>query len=134
LLLRRRPDAIVLRFAGIYGPGRLLRRKAALESRQPIAANPEAWLNLIHVDDGAAAVLAAEERGTSGPSYNVSDRHSVRRGEFYRELARLLDAPPPTFSPALDKANRRIVSRRLREELGFTPAKPNYLVGLAASV
>jgi nucleoside-diphosphate-sugar epimerase len=134
LLLRERPDAIVLRFAGIYGPGRLLRRKAALESREPIAADPNAWLNLIHADDGAAAVLAAEDRGTPGRSYNVSDGYPVRRGDFYRELARLLGAPPPTFAPALDKANRRIVSRRLREELAVEPTYSNYLVGLAASV
>jgi nucleoside-diphosphate-sugar epimerase len=134
LLHRMRPDAIVLRFAGIYGPGRLLRRKAQLESREPIAADPDAWLNLIHADDGAAAILAAERRGRPGALYNVSDGHPTRRGDFYRELARLLDAPPPMFAAAPDKANRRIVSRLLRAELAATLRYPSYVEGLAASV
>lgn len=134
LLRQERPEAIVLRFAGIYGPGRMLRRKAALEAREPIASDPTAWLNLIHADDGAAVVLAAEMRGGPGRVYNVSDGHPVRRGDYYRELARLLNTPAPTFAPASDKANRRIVSRRLRKELGVTPRYPTYVDGLAASV
>jgi nucleoside-diphosphate-sugar epimerase len=134
LLRRERPNAIILRFAGIYGPGRMLRRKAALEAREPIAADPTVWLNLIHADDGAAAILAAESRGRAGGLYNVSDGHPVRRGDYYRELARLLNAPPPMFSPASDKANRRIVSGRMLDELGVTLRFPSYAEGLAASL
>ena len=133
LLRRERPRAMILRHAGIYGPGRMLRRTAALEAREPIAADPAAWLNLIHVDDGVAAILAAEMRGHAGDLYNVSDDHPVRRGEYYRELALLQNAPPPTFAPASDKANRRIISRRLRDELGVTLRYPSYVEGLAAS-
>src|SRR5262249_10131202 len=40
------PDAVVLRFAGIYGPGRLI-RAASLLAGEPIAADPSTWLNLI---------------------------------------------------------------------------------------
>src|SRR5690606_29190096 len=58
--------AVVLRLAGIYGPGRLLRRVEQLRSGDPIGGNPEAWLNLIHVDDAATAVLACEQRFTPG--------------------------------------------------------------------
>jgi nucleoside-diphosphate-sugar epimerase len=134
LLQAERPDAIILRFAGIYGPGRLLRRKASLESREPIAADPAAWLNLIHVEDGAAAAAAAEVRARAGGIYNVSDGKPVRRSDFYRELARLLDAPPPTFSTAQDKANRRIDSRKMRKEFELTLRYPSFVEGLAASV
>ncbi len=59
LLRSKLPDAIVLRFAGIYGPGRILRQKA-IEKGEPLLGNADKWLNLIHVDDGAQAVLAAE--------------------------------------------------------------------------
>jgi nucleoside-diphosphate-sugar epimerase len=59
LLRDRLPEAIILRFAGIYGPGRLMRADT-LRSGQPIPGDPEQWLNLIHVEDGADAVLAAE--------------------------------------------------------------------------
>jgi nucleoside-diphosphate-sugar epimerase len=133
------PDSIILRFAAIYGPGRLLRAQA-LRSGQPLVCDPERWLNLIHVEDGAAAVLAAAGRGRPGAVYNVSDGHPVRRHDFYTHLAGLLGAPPPHFvlpeqgtAPQHELAHRRIVSRRLRLELGLSLLYPGYEAGLAAS-
>jgi nucleoside-diphosphate-sugar epimerase len=136
-----RADAVVLRFAGIYGPGRLLRRQM-VEAGEPIVGDADRWLNLIHVEDGAAAVLAAEARGRPGAVYNVGDDRPVRRRDFYRRLAQVLGAPEPRFvTPAPDaplppheRANRRIVNRRLREELGLALRYPSYEEGLTASV
>ena len=51
-LRRQRPDASILRFAGIYGPGRLM-RTASLLAGEPMRGDPDRWLNLIHRDDGA---------------------------------------------------------------------------------
>jgi nucleoside-diphosphate-sugar epimerase len=45
-----------LRFAGLYGPGRLP-RLADLRAGRPIAADPDSWLNLVHIDDAAPAGL-----------------------------------------------------------------------------
>ncbi len=52
---------------GIYGPGRLLSKVATLRNSEPLAGNPEAWLNLVHVEDAAEAVVAGvvEWRGSS---------------------------------------------------------------------
>lgn len=141
LLRTRLPEAIILRFAGIYGPGRLLRKKA-IEAGEPIVGDPDKWLNLIHVDDGARAVLAAQEHGRPGRVYNICDDHPVRRRDFYNELARRLGAPAPRFvTPPVDqplppheKGNRRIRNGRMREELGLTPRFANYVEGLGASV
>jgi nucleoside-diphosphate-sugar epimerase len=141
LLRSRLPGAVLLRFAGIYGPGRLLRRQA-VEKGEVILGDPERWLNLIHVEDGAAAVLAAEERARPGEVYNVCDGRPVRRREFYAELARLLGAPPPRFVlpdpsaplPPHERANRRLLGRRMREEMGVEPRYPSYVEGLRASL
>jgi nucleoside-diphosphate-sugar epimerase len=133
------PGAVVLRFAGIYGPGRLIRARD-LQAGRLLAIDPEKWLNLIHVEDGAAAVLAAAERGGPGGIYNVSDGSPVRRRDFYVRLAQLLGAPPPRFVPppeqvpASERTNRRVLSRRLRDDLGFLPRYPSYVEGLAASL
>jgi len=89
LLRSRLPSAIILRFAGIYGPGRLMRARAIIAG-EPIIGDAEKWLNLIHVDDGAAASFAADERATSGSIYNVSDTRPVRRRVFYTKLAEVL--------------------------------------------
>jgi nucleoside-diphosphate-sugar epimerase len=141
LLRRHLPGAVVLRFAGLYGPGRLLRRQA-VEAGEPLVGDPEKWLNLIHVEDGAAAVAAAAGRAGPGAVLNVCDDRPVRRGEFYAELARLLGAPPPRFVPPApgaplpphERANRRILNRRLRGELGLALRYPSYVEGLRASV
>jgi nucleoside-diphosphate-sugar epimerase len=127
--------AIVLRFAGIYGPGRLLRRQALLNG-EPIPTDADGWLNLIHVEDGAAAVVAADERGQPGGTYNVADGRPVRRRDFYARLAELLGAAPPCFVPPTlpERVNRRISNRRMTAELGMALRYPSYEEGLRASV
>ena len=64
LLQKRMPTAVVLRFAGIYGPGRLL-RESAVRAGEPLIGDADKWLNLIHVNDGVRAVLAAEAKAAS---------------------------------------------------------------------
>lgn len=135
-------NSVVLRLAGIYGPGRIpfLRE---LQAGEPIPAPVDGYLNLIHVGDGASAVLAADNlpRLSAGPRvYCVSDGHPVRRGDYYREVARQIGAPPPTFvepdphSPRSARAltNRRVSNRRMLQELSVRLAYPDYRTGLAA--
>src|SRR5262245_6564888 len=139
LLQARLPEAIVLRLGGIYGPGRLLRQKT-IEAGEPIIGDADKWLNLLHVEDGAAAILAAQERGQPGRIYNICDYQPVRRRDFYTELARRLEAPAPRFvrpsadqaSPPHEIANRRIRNRRMHEELRVDLRFTNYINGLAS--
>src|SRR5262249_31940775 len=137
VLRRTLPGALVLRFAGIYGPGRVIRRQAIVAG-EPLVGDPEKWLNLIHVADGAAAVHAAADRAAPGQTYNVSDGTPVTRRDFYTTLAHLLGASEPRFvqppvgapRPPHERANRRIVSQRLREELSVQLLLPRYEDGL----
>src|SRR5262249_38079701 len=89
-------ECVILRFAGIYGPGRLIRRKT-VEAGEAIIGDPDKWLNLIHVEDGARAILAAEASTHPHRVYNICDDHPVRRRDFYTEMAYLLGAPEPRF-------------------------------------
>lgn len=134
------PEALVLRFAGIYGPGRLLREKG-IRAGEPIVADPTRWLNLIQVEDGVEAILAAEAGGRPGQIYNVADDMPVPRHSFYELLAELLGAPAPHFeapvgdaAPPHEVAHRRVSNRRMREELGVSLGYPSYREGLHASV
>jgi nucleoside-diphosphate-sugar epimerase len=136
LLRAKRPDAIVLRFAGIYGPDRLLRRQSQLMKEEPITGDAHQWLNLIHVEDGADAVLAAEQYGEPGATYNVADDAPVSRREFYTLLAELLGAPAPRFEerPEPDTANRRVSNRAACERLRWSPRHPSYREGVPSAV
>jgi nucleoside-diphosphate-sugar epimerase len=137
LLQARWPGAVILRLAGIYGPGRLLRQQALLAG-QPLATDPDKWLNLIHVEDAASVVLAAELRAGDGQIYNVCDDVPVQRRQFYAYLAQILGAPAPQFTaPASedmrrgrDLANRRIRNERMITELLVQLRYPSYLEGL----
>ncbi len=92
---------IVLRLAGIYGPARIPYLDK-LRAGEPIPAVSVGHLNLIHVEDAAAVVVAAakapdRQLNRKRRIYCVSDGHPVERGEYYREVARLVGAAPPTF-------------------------------------
>jgi nucleoside-diphosphate-sugar epimerase len=135
LLRATRPTAIVLRFAGIYGPNRLLRKEALLKG-EPLVGDADKWLNLVHVADGAAAVLCAESHGAPGETYNVADGAPVAGREFYTLLAQLLGAPEARFTerPEPGAPNRCIDSTKARTTLGWVPRFAGYREGLTAAV
>lgn len=86
------------RFAGIYGPDRLLRRISDLQDGAPIPGDPDDWLNLIHVDDGAAIVNELLISPKAPSLINVVNRPQLTRGDYYRLLAELAGAPVPRFT------------------------------------
>ncbi|WP_246539402.1 SDR family oxidoreductase [Telmatocola sphagniphila] len=141
LLHSYRPEAVILRFAGIYGPGRLLRR-TSIEKGEVLVCNPDKWLNLIHREDGARAILLAQTSAQAGQIYLISDGQPVRRPDFYSFLAEQLNAPTVRFQsppagvpqPPHEMGNRRIENRKARQELGFEPQFANYRSGIAASL
>lgn len=130
---------IVLRMAGMYGPGRLIRRDELLAG-QPMPVADGSLMNLIHVDDAAAAVLAAETSATPPRTYLVSDGHPVERRAYFAYAAELLGAPPPRFvdPPAEgraarhDDSSKRVGNERLQRELHLTLQYPSYREGLRA--
>lgn len=134
LLRALRPDAIILRFAGIYGPDRLLRKQAILKG-EPLVGDAEKWLNLIHVADGASAVLAADSHAMLGETYNITDGSPVSRRDFYTFLAELLQSPQAQFVQKSEPgaANRRVDATKFRT-LGWRPEFASYREGLTAAV
>jgi nucleoside-diphosphate-sugar epimerase len=136
--------SVALRLSGLYGPGRIPHLDK-LRAGEPIAAPSEGWLNLIHVDDAAAAVLAAETwldqpRGDGPHLFCVTGAQPVLRANYYREVARRIGAEPPQFvspepdSPAAQRAraNRRVSGEKMLRELGVQLAYPTHREGLAA--
>ena len=122
-----------LRFAGLYGPGRLP-RVADLKAGLPIAADPDSWLNLIHVDDAAEVVCTVADAASPRGLYVVADGHPVRRRDWYGTLAKLTGSPEPRWDTAAPRprgADKRIDPALLFRDLGFRPIHCNPLVALA---
>ncbi|MGQ9820698.1 MAG: SDR family oxidoreductase [Thermogutta sp.] len=143
--------SIVLRLAGIYGPGRIpLLRK--LQRDTPLPGDAEAVINLIHADDAVQAVLLANQKAPKPSLFNVSDGNPVTRAVFYDELARLLNLPSPKFEdpsrPGKSKTaegeavgvaargtgHKRVSSVKICSELGFSCRYPSYKQGLPTVV
>jgi len=125
-----------LRFAGLYGPGRLP-RIADLQAGLPLAADPDSWLNLIHVDDAAAAVVAVADAAAPRGLYVVSDGRPVTRRDWYGTLASLTGSPTPrwdTSAPRTRGADKQVNSSLIRRDLGLQPNHPDAIAALAALV
>ncbi len=78
---------VVLRFAGLYGPGRIVRR-TILERGEPIPGDPDKFLNVVHVDDAVRASAAALNADAPASVYLVADDRPVTRREYYSVAAR----------------------------------------------
>jgi nucleoside-diphosphate-sugar epimerase len=132
---------IVLRLAGLYGPGRIPKLDS-LRAGASLAVSSSGYLNLIHIDDAARVVLAAEARAPLPSCYVVSDGCPAKRRDFYHEAARLLGSPPPRFEEpaagtsayARATSSKRLVTTRLQRDLAVTLQYPTYREGLAAIV
>jgi nucleoside-diphosphate-sugar epimerase len=137
-LLRSHPrgPGVALRFAGLYGPGRLP-RIADLRAGTPIAADPDSWLNLVHVDDAAEIVRLVAAAPHPRPLYVVSDGRPVRRRDWYGRLAAVSNSPAPTWDPAAPRirgADKRVDPAVLFHDLPISLAYPDAIAALAELV
>jgi len=123
-----------LRFAGLYGPGRLPRLED-LRAGRPIAADPDSWLNLIHVDDAAQVVSAVTAAPAARSLYVVSDGVPVRRRDWYAHLARQSGSPPPTWDTTATRtrgADKRVDPGLLFHDIPLKLAYPDSFKGIDA--
>ena len=132
-------EKCILRLGGIYGPGRIPRREE-VRAGKGIAASPEGWLNLIHVDDAARVVVAAADASEFPDLLLVADGCPLRREDYFKELCRQLDAPPVCFEDpggGSGRAQRALSSKRVSNQkmvasLDLTLEFPQFSAGLSA--
>jgi 2-alkyl-3-oxoalkanoate reductase len=98
-------EGVVLRYGGFYGPGTSLGPDGGEQidlirkRRWPVVGKGTGVWSLIHIDDVAAATLAAIEGGAPG-IYNVADDDPAPVHEWLPYLAEMIGAKPPRQVPA----------------------------------
>ncbi|MBL4884330.1 MAG: SDR family oxidoreductase [Planctomycetaceae bacterium] len=133
-------DSLIFRLAGIYGPDRLIARINQRKEALPVPGNPDAWLNLVHVADCVAAIVAGSEADLRNETFLVSDDQPIRRREYYSLLAELLQAPPPVFSSELKDpkgergAGKRCNNSKLHKTLLQGLQYPTIIQGLPDAI
>lgn len=121
---------VVARLAGIYGPGRSVLLKKFLDGSAVLEAGGNRWINQIHRDDGALALLRLAQREVAAGIYNVCDDTPTTQREIYGWIAAHLNRPLPPEGPADMNRKRgwtskRICNARLRS-IGWSPRYPGY--------
>lgn len=133
-------SAMVLRVAGIYGPGRGHLLQQFLRGEARLEGDGSRLINMIHVEDVVGAVIAALENGNPGEIYNVADDEAVSHAEFFRWLsARLGNTMPPTaagleIAPRKRAAtHKRVLSSKLKAA-GWRLKYPTFCEGYTAEL
>jgi len=118
--LRTHLKAIVLRVAGIYGPGRhvldwIRRGKVGPSNR---------YVNLIHVEDLAGVCLSALENGRPGEIYNVSDGQPRRWNEIC-DVAKTRWDVVPVKKDLDQRPGKRLSIEKMTQDLRYRFQHPD---------
>ena len=139
LLHARRPDGIVLRLGGIYGPGRerLITQVRDGDARLAEPAGSSPHTNRIHRDDAAAAIVHLTT--TSAPTdvlYVGVDDEPARLDDVLTFVADELGSPVPPSAPPRGRqagGDKWLSNARLRGT-GFTFEYPTFREGYRAVI
>lgn len=120
----------VARLAGIYGPGRSVILRKFLSGEAVIEDDGRRFLNQIHRDDAARAILMLAGSRAAGV-FNVCDSIPLAQRDCYAALAETFGRPlPPTGPRDLNRkrgwTHKRVSNAKLRAA-GWAPAFPSFL-------
>jgi nucleoside-diphosphate-sugar epimerase len=129
--------------------GVALRYGAFYRGRGPIPSVASDWrgmLPFVHVEDAAAATMAALDAPASSV-FNIVDDTPASWREVHEERARAFEAPDPTTVPSwlmrrtapfraqlLTATSMRVSNQRAKSALGWAPAYPSYRDGIRSAL
>jgi nucleoside-diphosphate-sugar epimerase len=132
---------LVLRLAGIYGPGRSAYDKLREGTARRIV-KPGQVFNRIHVEDIGRVTALAAQRKLSG-TFNLADNEPAPPQDLIEYAARQMGVAVPPDVPFAEanmtpmarsfySDNKRVSNKAIREALGIELLYPTYREGLAA--
>lgn len=143
-------EGLALRYGGFYGPGTSMslapdaQMAAPIRKRRfPIVGDGGGVWSYVHIEDAAAATVAAVDHGQPGV-YNVVDDEPAPVREWLPVLASALDAKPPRRIPrwlgrlaagetatAMMTEARGASNEKAKRELGWQPRYASWRQGFA---
>jgi nucleoside-diphosphate-sugar epimerase len=143
-------EGVVLRYGGFYGPGTSISIRPEGEHVElirkrkfPMVGNGAGVWSFIHIEDAAAATVAAVEHGERG-IYNVVDDEPAPVSEWLPAAAGAVGAKPPRRVPrwigrlaageaatVMMTESRGASNEKAKRELGWSPRYPSWRQGFA---
>ena len=125
---RSAPEPSVVRFSGIYGPGRdyLVRKVASGEAS--CRQHPPQWTNRIHADDCAGVLAHLLSLDRPEPLYCASDGQPATRCEVLDWLSARMGVAAPRREDRPGGQGKRVSNARLLES-GYRFIHPDYRSG-----
>ncbi len=137
---RNKVEIVILRVPGIYASDRLPLDRLT-RGTPALAAEQDVYTNHVHADDLAAIVVAALRAGRG--VYNASDDGPMKMGDFFDLVADRagLSRPPRVSRDEAERRvpkelfsfmseSRRLVNKRMKEELGVRLRYPTVAEGV----
>ncbi|WP_019632844.1 NAD-dependent epimerase/dehydratase family protein [Actinomadura atramentaria] len=126
------PRGIVLRYGALYGPGTWYEPGGffAEQVREGEQKLEPVWTSFIHVDDAAAAAVAALDWPAG--TVNVVDDEPALAQDWLPVYAAALGAPAPRQAGRHAAGKGRPVSNAKARDLGWKPSVPSWREGFAA--
>ncbi len=139
-------EGVVLRYGQFYGPGTYYAPDGSLGKRVrrrmlPVVGSGAGMTSFVHVEDAAAATVAALDRGAAG-IYNVVDDEPAPMREWLPAYAEALGAKEPRRVPvwlariaagsaaaAMATQLRGASNAKAKRELGWEPAHASWRRG-----
>jgi mutator protein MutT len=139
LILREAEDWVlaqggtVARLAGIYGPGRSVLLRKFFSGEALIEGDGRRWINQIHRDDAASALVLLAECRVPG-LFNLGDSQPLEQRALYAGLAERFSMPLPPEGPVnLERkrgwTHKQVSNARLRA-LGWSPRFPDFFAAI----
>lgn len=140
-------DGVALRYGVFYGADVETFRQLLNKRKVPVPAKVDHDLAWIHIEDAAAATVAALDQGRPGAAYNIVDDEPASWGRMFSDMADTFGAPEPRRLPAwliraaapyvaamvLD-TSMRVSNAKAKSELGWHPLYPSRAEGLKTLV
>ena len=123
---------ICLRLSGIYGPNRNHLLERLRQGLAPAPKDTRHWVNRIHIDDAAAALVHMLTLQEPHKIYLVTDSTPLPMRTLYEHLAKLVGGPvPPEGSSARGVGSKRLSNAQLLKS-GFELKWPDSRLAYAA--
>ena len=106
----------IVRLGGLIGPERHPAKHLA--GKQNLT-NPDAPINLIHLDDCIGIIEAIIGQNRWGETFNAVAPFHPKREDFYTEKANELGLQPPMFDHSSESAGKLVCSEKIMATLGY---------------